>query len=71
MGMMSAAEFRENEITNSIALAHNGDTNPKHRQYYLSLLPAYTEPDYMDFAERYGDYVCDYEKRADSTRERG
>ena len=31
-------------------------------EHYNAAQPVYTEPDYMDFAERYADYVCSYEK---------
>lgn len=59
--MMTAAEYREAEIRRRI-LTLFGATNPKDRAYWEAQLPAYTEPDYMDFAERYADFVCDYEK---------
>ena len=67
MNALSAAEFREIEIKRAIELKFN-DTYPGRHEYYKSVLPAYTELDYMDFAERYGDYICTFEKEADAQR---
>jgi hypothetical protein len=68
--MLSALEFWNVEKRDAIddanrALAKNGIESAEVYPpiWQLRRFDDWTQADWMDFAERYADYVCDYEKR--------
>lgn len=62
MSMMSAAEFLEEELSGKEKkLPWRERLEPRHKQ------SQWVADDYMDFSERYADYVVGFEKYVDRT----
>jgi hypothetical protein len=66
--MLSALEFWEVERKQAVAKAEATPRDSAEAYpavWRMNDFDHWTLPDYMDFAERYADYVCNYEKRDD------